>query len=141
MNSKRLKAARERAGLTQAEVAERLGVSKALPGHWERGVKTPSLAKIQAVAKLLNVSVSWLMDDQIGDERREYETQSADSLAGVLSDYMTAPGLRDLASNRDLVEALRITPGEWSALRSLKADGLTADGYVAVLMAIRRNVV
>jgi transcriptional regulator with XRE-family HTH domain len=141
MNPQRLKAARERAGLTQAEVAQRLGVSKALPGHWENGVKTPSLGKIEAVAKLLNVSVSWLMDDSIGKEPSRYDDREPASPDSILSDYLSPPGLRDLASNKELIAALDITADEWASLRSLKVPPeFTVHGYVAVLMAIRGNV-
>jgi len=139
MLPERLKSTRLRAGLTQTEIAKRLGVASSLPGLWERGDKTPSLAKLEALAKLLGVSVSWLTGDQIGDERHLYE--SIEGPEQILSDYMAAPGLRDLASNRPLLDGLAITAEEWQALRSLKTPSrFTADGYIAVLMALRAHV-
>lgn len=140
MFADRFKAARLRAGLTQAEVAERLGVSKALPGHWEAGRKVPSMGKLEALARLLDVSVSWLTGDKVGDESSRYDPR-ADDPAGILADYMAPPGLRDLASNQALVSALKVQPEEWEALRSLRApERFTEAGYVAVLMAIRAHV-
>jgi transcriptional regulator with XRE-family HTH domain len=136
---KRLKAARERAGLTQAELAQRLDVSRALPGHWETGRKTPSYEILTRIARVLDVSVSWLTGDTLGDGTAEY--QRAEGPALILSDYDSPPGLRDLASNKALAAALEVTPEEWVALRSLAApDGFTEAGYVAVLMALRAHV-
>ena len=136
----RLRIARQRAGLTQAELAHRLGVAKSLPGHWETGRKVPSLDKIKAVARALDVSVSWLTEDAIAEDSPDYRPEPAGT-AGVLADYNTAPGLRDLASNKLLAEALAITDQEWAMLRSLQAPpNLTADGYLAVLIAVRSHV-
>ncbi|MFP4495178.1 MAG: helix-turn-helix domain-containing protein [Halochromatium sp.] len=139
MFPQRLKAARQRAGLTQTEIAARLGVSKALPGHWEAGRKVPGMAKLEALAELLDVSVSWLTGDKIGDERSTYEP--GETPAEILADYMASPGLRDLASNHALVAALDIQPEEWRALRSLQVpEQFTSEGYVAVLMVLRAHM-
>lgn len=134
-----MKDARLRAGLTLTEIADRLGVSAGLPGHWERGQKQPSLAKLEALATLLNVTVSWLTGDRLGDDSAQYEELKGPEQ--ILADYTAPPGLRDLASNRALVDGLVITAEEWQALRSLKTPGrFTAAGYVAVLMALRAHV-
>lgn len=49
----RLKTARELAGLTQSQVAERLSVSEMTVYRWETGKFEPSFAKLQALARLL----------------------------------------------------------------------------------------
>ncbi|MBK1649552.1 helix-turn-helix domain-containing protein [Rhabdochromatium marinum] len=140
MFPKRLKAARERAGLTQNELAKRIPCSRSLPGHWETGRKSPSYENLTGIAKALNVSVSWLTGDSLDDGGADYKA-GADGPTSILSDYFAPPGLRDLASNQALAAALDVQPEEWAALRSLKApDGFTEAGYVAVLMAIRAHV-
>ncbi|KOX59802.1 hypothetical protein ADL19_03950 [Streptomyces purpurogeneiscleroticus] len=42
--------ARRRANLTRAEVASQVGVSEAMVGRWERGVRVPSLASLRRYA-------------------------------------------------------------------------------------------
>jgi transcriptional regulator with XRE-family HTH domain len=51
----KLKAAREKAGLTQAEVAAASGVHVNYYARIERGEENPSFEKIQAIMKALNV--------------------------------------------------------------------------------------
>lgn len=143
----RLRAARLRCGLQQIDLAAQLGVAKSLPGQWERGQRTPSVDVLKRLARLLGVSADWLLGmDQLGlpdaalrvDEARASYQQACDSPTAILSDYSCAPGLRDLASARELADALAIRPEEWSALASLDCEeGLTLDGYVGLLVLLR----
>lgn len=48
---------RKRAGLTQKQLAERLGVTHALIGQYERGERHPKLETIQRIADALNINV------------------------------------------------------------------------------------
>lgn len=43
--------ARRRANLTRAKVASEIGVSEAVVGRWERGVRVPSLASLRRYAE------------------------------------------------------------------------------------------
>ncbi|EPX79654.1 helix-turn-helix domain-containing protein [Salipiger mucosus] len=57
----RVAAAREAAGMTQEQLARRLGIKlKTLKG-WEEDVSEPRANKLQMVAGLLNVSIRWLL--------------------------------------------------------------------------------
>ncbi|MDD9724369.1 helix-turn-helix transcriptional regulator [Roseovarius sp. SK2] len=57
----RLAGAREAAGMTQKEMAQRLGVKlKTLQG-WEDDVTEPRANKLSTVSGLLNVSLRWLL--------------------------------------------------------------------------------
>jgi len=58
----RLKAAREAAGLTQAYVAERIGVTRQAVGQWESGESSPNPQTLALLADLYGVSV----DDLLG---------------------------------------------------------------------------
>lgn len=51
-----LAAARVNAGLTQAEVAEKMHVSKKTIINWEKGIVVPSFATVNALAGLYNIS-------------------------------------------------------------------------------------
>lgn len=58
--AKRLKEARLRAGLSQTELAERIGVSRGAVGQWETGDSNPSNANMRSAADVLGVNVDWL---------------------------------------------------------------------------------
>ena len=57
----RLKTARELAGLTQTQVAERLNVSEMTVYRWETGRFEPSFAKLQALARLFDHPMEGLL--------------------------------------------------------------------------------
>lgn len=47
-----IRRARRRAGMTLAQVAERLGVAKMTVCRWETGIRTPSVAHLGAMSVL-----------------------------------------------------------------------------------------
>lgn len=57
----RVAAAREAAGMTQGQLARRLGVKKSTLSAWERDLSEPRANKLSMLAGLLNVSMSWLL--------------------------------------------------------------------------------
>jgi len=57
----RLVTAREKAGLSQAQVAARLGLSQRAIAHWERRSSSLYPEHIEALAKILQVSVEELV--------------------------------------------------------------------------------
>jgi transcriptional regulator with XRE-family HTH domain len=63
-----IKQARERAGLSQAALANRLGTSTASVGLWEIGPAKPAAKRLPLIAEVLGVTASWLTDES-GSER------------------------------------------------------------------------
>lgn len=61
--SQRFKGLRLKAGLTQAEVAERLDLTNRAVGAWESGRSRPRLDKLQQLADLFGVTVAELMGE------------------------------------------------------------------------------
>jgi putative transcriptional regulator len=59
--SERLKTLRKEARLTQVNVAEKLGISQPAYASWERGVKKPTQENLVKIARVLNVSVDYLV--------------------------------------------------------------------------------
>lgn len=59
--SERLKDLRRQAGLTQVDVAEKLGISQPAYASWERGIKKPTQENLVKIAQVLNVSVDYLV--------------------------------------------------------------------------------
>lgn len=58
--AKRIQKFRKKAGYTQEEFAEKLGISRTHIGHIEQTRKSPSLNLIEKIAKALKVSASEL---------------------------------------------------------------------------------
>ncbi|MDO5627225.1 MAG: helix-turn-helix domain-containing protein [Mobilicoccus sp.] len=61
--SDRIKDCRHQAGLTQAQVAESLRVSRQAVTKWESGVGTPDIENLAGLARLFGVSVDHLLAD------------------------------------------------------------------------------
>lgn len=62
----RLKEARLARSLTQAELAERLGVSRPLVSQWESGETTPGLGHLRELCLLLRVTADHLLGMDLG---------------------------------------------------------------------------
>ena len=60
--SARIQRARKTRGLTQEVLAERVHVTRGAIGHWEQGVTLPSTAHLNTLAKVLGVSMEWLVN-------------------------------------------------------------------------------
>lgn len=59
----KLTQARKAAGLTQADIAARLSVSRQAVSRWEGGQSKPSTEKLLELAKIYDVSLDWLCSD------------------------------------------------------------------------------
>jgi DNA-binding XRE family transcriptional regulator len=66
----RLTEARKSAGLTQAELAERLSVSQQMIDYYERRAKNPTADFIRKAGAVLNVSVDQLLGHQVKNGRK-----------------------------------------------------------------------
>lgn len=61
MIAERLTAAREKTGLSQSEVARRIGATQAAISYFEQGLKIPSVPVLLNLARLYNVSMDYLV--------------------------------------------------------------------------------
>jgi len=70
----RLQQARERAGMTREELAEKVGKSYVTVGTWERGARKPKAEMLPVLASALNVSVDYLLgiDAEGGNRHRPF---------------------------------------------------------------------
>lgn len=59
---------RKRDGLTQAELAEAVNVSRQAISKWEMGTAVPDVANMLSLSKLFNVSVDYLANDEMESE-------------------------------------------------------------------------
>lgn len=58
----KIKLLREKSGLTQAELARQLGITRAGVNAWEMGISIPSTQYIIELALFFNVSTDFLLD-------------------------------------------------------------------------------
>jgi phage repressor protein C with HTH and peptisase S24 domain len=77
----RLNSASSAQGLTQVDIAERLGVKRPRVGNWFQGLNYPHKAERVALAKLLDVTLEWLMEGKTENDRfrpKEVEASRAE---------------------------------------------------------------
>lgn len=68
---KKLKEARQKAGLSQEQLAEKLSVSRSAVAKWETDKGMPDIDNLKAIAQLLNVSIDYLLAE---DEKISFQT-------------------------------------------------------------------
>lgn len=64
----RIRKYREQAGLSQKELAQRIGVSNSRVSNWEQGVNRPDADILGNICRALNVSPSELLDVHLTDD-------------------------------------------------------------------------
>lgn len=83
----RIKAARERAGITQVELGKKIGVSGVAVMRYEKNTRDPRLEQIYAIADALNIPV----EDLLGIDPENRVVTSADKLL-YFFDMLNADG-------------------------------------------------
>ena len=70
---------RNKRGLTQQELADRLNVSRSLVAMWENGRRTPDYFSIAAMAKVFGVEKTEIIDNKHSDVRHSTEATIIDN--------------------------------------------------------------
>ena len=60
---KKLKQARIESGLSQEQLADKIGVSRSAIAKWETDKGMPDIDNLKAISQLLNISIDYLLDD------------------------------------------------------------------------------
>lgn len=84
MLGERIAALRRRAGLSQAELAERLQISASAMGMYEQGRREPSVDTLVALARELDVSTDFLLTGKIRTAQED-EAMAQMLLESILS--------------------------------------------------------
>jgi len=135
----RVKTAREEQGLSQLKLGEMVGLDQPHISRLERGTSGISTEKLIAIAKILRLSIDDLVSDAVTEEKGIYER--SDPRVAILANYDASHGLRDLALDHGLVDALKVTPAEWRRLLSVDLPhSVTKDGYLQLLVTLRAIV-
>jgi transcriptional regulator with XRE-family HTH domain len=116
----RLRKAVENAGMSQAKVAELLGISKQLVTHWIQGRRVPSETQLRRLAGVIGVDMGFLsgaMDDAVSAE-----DAGLDMLTDGRWDFRKAPvdGGRDYGN----ANVLAFTPDIDTLIRELGQNAL-----------------
>lgn len=74
---------RKKNGLSQEELAEKIGVSRQAVSKWETGDALPEITKLKALADTFNVTVDFLLDE----ETTEFSQQNQPQSISVLDKY------------------------------------------------------
>ena len=61
-NGQLIKAARQKAGMKQAELASKLGLPQQSISQWERNVRNPKIESLEKIATALEIDVDELRD-------------------------------------------------------------------------------
>jgi transcriptional regulator with XRE-family HTH domain len=132
----RLKAARKARRYTQRQLASLVDMDQGHISRLENGGKGVSMDHLQALARELGVTISHLLGEDVREESGEYAATGV--RATILSDPDSPRGLRNLASNPELINTLRITDGEWTALNSIRLPAdVSMEGYLQLLITVR----
>ena len=121
---------RRASGMSQEELAEKLGVSRQAVSKWESGATQPELSKLIELSKLYSVSV----DELLSLEHAKPEQDAAES--PVQSNAEKAPA--EKLSFRDFcIQHKKIIGGAAVALAALIAVGVHYNNVTGKLIIIR----
>ena len=109
---KRIQQLRKDAGLSQEQLAERLGVSRQAVGKWESGQGSPGFDRLTGLCEVLDVTMSQLLGEEVKgnkDKARKYHWAAAGAAAllillAVLFIYKERKDMGQLRSDLDRLE-------------------------------------
>ena len=81
---------RKKSGLSQDEMAQKLGVTRQAVYKWETGIASPEIEKIKAISKLFDVSFDYLLNDDIDnydfDKKEGAQTKTVNRSVFLVAD-------------------------------------------------------
>lgn len=98
--SEKITRERKKLGLSQEQVAEKLGITRQSVSKWEAGSSIPEISKLIALSELFHVSIDYLVKDYVEEdagvqndtykerERRAEENQRLEEKVDSLTRYM-----------------------------------------------------
>ena len=123
---------RKKKGLSQEELAEKVGVARQTISKWELGETSPDIKQAKVLSKIFNVSLDELVDNDIKDVLVE-KTSNTEKLAGLILKIMKIIGILVLIYiilSFIFVFLFRFTPRSKSNLERVTIDcELRGDNY------------
>lgn len=102
---KRIKQLRKQKGLTQIQLAQRIGITQAFLAEIESGRKRPSLEVLEKLCDTLDCSADYLLDIA---QPREYKTFEQSAMDSLTSRGITQQMLEEIAERNLTGEQLRL---------------------------------
>lgn len=99
----RIKAARKKAGLTQKELGNRLGISYQTLAQWENDLRNPKYETLQRIAAALNISADvlyGLTDEELLEIEQEAEACESYNSNGRGKDFYREWAISELIEER-----------------------------------------
>ncbi len=94
MLSERIYSFRRRSGLSQEQLAEKIGVSRQSVSKWESGAATPELEKLLALSECFGVPLDALVKEEaVGRETKEALPQAGEGRAPKAMEMKAGIGL------------------------------------------------
>lgn len=125
----RVKEARKRAGVSQAELARLVGRSQSAVAEWETGETEPRRNIVERIAQALGVSALWLEVGGAGESERLYDaplTSDANRAGGARSGagefgpiFASASGGAEQVLTPQNVVEHRLKPRKWTRVKGL----------------------
>lgn len=107
----KLKEALDKAGISQAELARRLGVTRGAVNNWVRGKGTPSLGHLQETARILNMTITEILGEEILFAETKDERDAIELLRAMTdSDRDHFLRLMRLSADQQAVEETAVSP-------------------------------
>ena len=85
MFSSKLKELRDNKGLSQAELAKRLGVTQQAVGTWERDKNLPDNDVLKKISAMFDVSLDYLLDNHTTSSTSPHSKRDMNDLAKFLN--------------------------------------------------------
>lgn len=134
----RIRNARQNAGMTQAQLAEKLGIPYQSIGQWERDIRNPKLDTLRRIAGALNITIQKLMGiPSWVDEKNIWETIDTLDQSGMtqneIEEYLDQ--LEDVRSASELISDINL----YEKVRDYVLDSLvdfTPEGLLRLVDAI-----
>jgi len=95
----RVAGARETLGLSQSDLARKLGVKLKTVQGWENDLSEPRANKLQMLSGVLNVSLMWLLNGE-GEGLTDPEMEVESDVSGLLTEIRTLKGELSTAADR-----------------------------------------
>lgn len=89
MLSEKIYALRRRSGLSQEQLAEKIGVSRQAVSKWEGGLSTPGLDKLQALSDCFQVTIDELTGEQAVGAPRDAGKEERSPASGKTGESRT----------------------------------------------------
>jgi len=95
----RVTSAREVLGLSQSDLARKLGVKLKTVQGWENDISEPRANKLQMLSGVLNVSLMWLLNGE-GEGLADPDLELGSDISGLLTEIRQIKGELSQAADR-----------------------------------------